>query len=219
MTGWPVSDPAVSVSSRASASTDRLEARSSRASAQAALAALSRRPRGTRASKGLDGIRPAVVLAALHGCEEGQGAEVPADAALLPRLPGQAQPFRRAGRGGGVAAGGHLGDGEGLEEIREQDELAGGAGSGDRPCIEVVSGRVVAEVASRRAGEAQPAGIIERLCQHHGLAKQRRARAVSPSRMLDSHEQAQRELVDAPSPRGRAAARRAASIVSATSPA
>ena len=98
-----------------------------------------------------------------------------------------------------VAAGGHLGDGEGLEEIREQDELAGGAGSGDRPCVEVVGGGVITEVAGRCAGKAEPAGIIEGLCQHHGLAQQRRAPSgVALQDAPDAHEQAQRELVDAP---------------------
>ena len=73
------------------------------------------------------------------------------------------------------------------------------ARSGDRPRVEVVGGGVIAEVASRRAGEAEPAGIIERLCQHHGIAQQRRTPGGAALQDApDSHEQSQRELVDAP---------------------
>jgi hypothetical protein len=148
--------------------------------------------------KGLGGVRPAGVLAALHGREQREGAEVPADAALLPGLTGQAQPLRRARRGGGVAAGGHLGHGEGLQEIREQDELAGGAGACDRPSVEVVGGRVVAEVASGCAGKAELAGIVKGLGQHDGLAQQRRAPGgVALQDAADPHQQPEGELVDA----------------------
>ena len=94
-------------------------------------------------------------------------------------------------------AGGHLRDGEGFQEIREQDELAGGAGTCDRPSVEVVGGRVVAEVASGCAGKAEPAGVVEGLGQHDGLAQQRRAPGgIALQDAADPHEQAERELVD-----------------------
>jgi hypothetical protein len=83
-----------------------------------------------------------------------------------------------------------------------------------------VGGRVVAEVASGCAGKAEPAGIVEGLGQHDGLAQQRRAPGGIASRMLPIPTS--RPSVNWStrcSSSVRAAARRAASIVRATSPA
>ena len=199
MTGWPVCDPAASASSRARASAGRPETRSSRASAQVALAAWSRRPRGTacsRASAACDR------QASSRPCMAASSARVPRFRQTLLSCPvslARRSPSDGACRGGGVAAGGHLRDGEGLQEIREQDELAGWRGP-VRPPERRSRGWPCRRRGSERPRRQSRAGWGRRMVWASTMASRSNGAprgGIALQDAADPHEQAERELVDA----------------------
>ena len=129
---------------------------------------------GCRQRERVARVSAALVLAALNGCDQREGGVQVADRVLLAGLVGQAKSLAGVGGGSRVPPAHCLGAGQELENVRHHRHRARLTGARDRATVELVLGRLVAEIAGARAGVHQAAGILKAGGQGERLPQERR---------------------------------------------